>query len=84
MFSVILTNPHSTLPIWDMICLRFKSIEIYNPQRLSDRDLLKVMTQIYQLPPEELLRPEGKAVSDFLGEGQSGDFIKMQKSARES
>lgn len=46
--------------------LRLKSIEICNPHYLSDEDLLKVMTQIYTLPPEELLRPEGKAVSDFL------------------
>ena len=47
--------------------LRLKSIMICNPQNLSDEDLLMVMTQIYRLPPEELLRPEGKAVSDFLG-----------------
>lgn len=46
--------------------LRLQSIRICNPQTLSDEDLRKVMTQIHRIPPEELIRPEGKPVSEFL------------------
>lgn len=46
--------------------LRLRSIQIGNPVKLSDTDLLKVMTQIYQLPPEELLKDEGLEVRCFL------------------
>ncbi|MCB0667275.1 MAG: hypothetical protein KDC80_15715 [Saprospiraceae bacterium] len=46
--------------------LRLHSIRICNPQNLSDEDLLGMMTQIHRIPPEELIRPEGKPVSDFL------------------
>lgn len=46
--------------------LRLHSIRICNPKNLSDEDLLGMMTQIHRIPPEELIRPEGKPVSDFL------------------
>ncbi len=40
--------------------LRLKSIKICNPEKLSNEELMKVMTQIYKLPPEELRKEEGK------------------------
>jgi hypothetical protein len=46
--------------------LRLKSIKICNPEKLSNEELMKVMTQIYKLPPEELRKEEGKDVLAFL------------------
>ena len=46
--------------------LRLKDIEILNPGKLTLEALEEVRDKIYSIPPEELIKPEGKPIARYL------------------